>query len=163
VEDPESESDATEAKHKKRLKKLDQVAPVQSLHDWRAEKLLTNVETFATVSTKLICAICLDLIGEDEQIRELQCGHVYHSACLNLWVERGHHDCPLCKYDILGLHQNSPSPQEAESTNDDATRSPTPPPQHHQGGHVVVISNAQPQPDTANVHGALSPLDSRRG
>lgn len=55
-------------------------------------------------------AICLDLIDEDEKIRELQCGHVYHSACLNLWVERGHHDCPLCKFDILGLQQGEDPP-----------------------------------------------------
>ncbi|KEF59233.1 uncharacterized protein A1O9_04077 [Exophiala aquamarina CBS 119918] len=148
VEDPESESDATEAKHRKRLRKLDQVAPVHT-------------------------AICLDLIGEDEQIRELQCGHVYHSACLNLWVERGHHDCPLCKYDILGLQQKNPitSPPEPEATNNDAdpaTRSPPSQQQHHHhhyhhGPHVVVISNTQPQSDASNVHGARSPPGLQQG
>ena len=63
-------------------------------------------------------AICLDLINEEEQIRELYCGHVYHATCLNLWVERGHHDCPLCKYNILGLHQTKavfPEGQQLEN------------------------------------------------
>ncbi|KAL2406222.1 hypothetical protein ABEF92_004907 [Exophiala dermatitidis] len=94
-------------RHRKRLKILDKVAPIQSLHDWRADKTTKHEQTFATLATKLICAICLDLIDEKEQIRELHCGHVYHAPCLNLWVERGHHDCPLCKFDILGLNRRA--------------------------------------------------------
>ncbi|EXJ58727.1 hypothetical protein A1O7_06156 [Cladophialophora yegresii CBS 114405] len=91
------------SKHRKRLKKLDQVAPAQSLQHWRAEKSVEHIQTFATVSLNLSCAICLDSLEENDQIRELRCGHVYHAKCLSLWVERGHHDCPLCKYDMLGL------------------------------------------------------------
>ncbi|KAG9781135.1 hypothetical protein KCU88_g3527, partial [Aureobasidium melanogenum] len=71
-------------RHRKRLKILDKVAPIQSLHDWRADKSTKHEQTFATLATKLICAICLDLIDENEQIRELHCGHVYHAPCLNL-------------------------------------------------------------------------------
>ena len=91
------------SKHRKRLKKLEQVAPSQSLQHWRAEKSEEHIQTFATVSLTLSCAICLESLEENDQIRELRCGHVYHANCLSLWVERGHHDCPLCKYDMLGL------------------------------------------------------------
>lgn len=115
-------------------------------------------------------AICLDLIDEDEKIRELQCGHVYHSACLNLWVERGHHDCPLCKFDILGLQQDDSDltlptvadleQEVAASTNEENGTPMSAPalPEHqhhhhheHHGPHVVVISNPQPQSDSAGV------------
>ncbi|EXJ81114.1 hypothetical protein A1O3_07402 [Capronia epimyces CBS 606.96] len=41
-------------RHRQRLKKLDQVAPRKSLHDWRAEKTTSHVQTFATASPKLI-------------------------------------------------------------------------------------------------------------
>lgn len=107
AEDSHAASGAVAAKHRKRLKKLDQVAPAQSLAQWRRQKQTTHVQTFASVSNKLICAICLDLMQEKELIRELHCGHVYHASCLDLWVERGHHDCPMCKYDILGLSKEN--------------------------------------------------------
>jgi len=42
------------AKVQKRLKKLDKVAPIQKLYDWRQAKMTTHVETFATVSTRLV-------------------------------------------------------------------------------------------------------------
>ncbi|KIW20005.1 hypothetical protein PV08_00580 [Exophiala spinifera] len=101
-----SPSSSIAAKHRKRIKKLEQVAPSQTLRHWRSDKEEHHVKTFATISTKLICAICLDVIQDSDTIRELQCCHVYHTNCLNLWVERAHHDCPLCKYDILGAHQD---------------------------------------------------------
>lgn len=106
--------DIIASKHKKRLKKLEQLAPTQSLQHWRAEKQSHHIENFATVSTKLSCAICLDFLEEADQIRELSCGHVYHAKCLNLWVERGHHDCPLCKYDILKLRQQEEEERRQE-------------------------------------------------
>jgi hypothetical protein len=106
-----SAATALAKRHRKRLKRLEQLAPSQSLGHWRAEKKdleTQHVPTFATaVSATMVCAICLDVVEDDsQQIRELHCGHVFHSACLDLWVERGHHNCPLCKYDILlGLVQ----------------------------------------------------------
>ncbi|KIV84636.1 hypothetical protein PV11_00409 [Exophiala sideris] len=114
--DPDSPDLSAAAKHDKRLKTLEQVAPAQSLGHWRAEKQETHVQTFATASTRLFCAICIDLIEDSDRIRELHCGHVYHSACLNLWVERGHHDCPLCKYDILELQQQAMKIHELDDT-----------------------------------------------
>ncbi|OQU96785.1 Ring finger domain-containing protein isoform 2 [Cladophialophora immunda] len=103
IEDSSLSATSAASQHRKRLKKLEQVAPAQSLLHWRAEKSVEHVQTFATLSTTLSCAICLESLEETDLIRELRCGHVYHANCLNLWVERGHHDCPLCKYDMLGL------------------------------------------------------------
>jgi len=114
--DPDSPDISVVAKHHKRLKQLEEVAPAQSLSHWRAEKQETHVQTFATASTRLVCAICIDLIQDSDQIRELHCGHVYHSDCLNLWVERGHHECPLCKYDILELQKQAMKAHGVEDT-----------------------------------------------
>ncbi|KIW85645.1 hypothetical protein Z517_01037 [Fonsecaea pedrosoi CBS 271.37] len=102
VEDSSLPPTSVASQHRKRLKKLDQVAPAQSLLHWRAENT----------------AICLESLEETDLIRELRCGHVYHANCLSLWVERGHHDCPLCKYDMLGLMKNflKPHPDDDDDT-----------------------------------------------
>ncbi|OAL33456.1 hypothetical protein AYO20_07312 [Fonsecaea nubica] len=101
VEDSSLPPTSVASQHRKRLKKLDQVAPAQSLLHWRAENT----------------AICLESLEETDLIRELRCGHVYHANCLSLWVERGHHDCPLCKYDMLGLMKNflKPHPDDDDT------------------------------------------------
>ncbi|OAP60666.1 hypothetical protein AYL99_05668 [Fonsecaea erecta] len=108
IEDSSLPPTSIASQHRKRLKKLEQVAPAQSLLHWRAEKSVEHVQT---------TAICLESLEETDMIRELRCGHVYHANCLNLWVERGHHDCPLCKYDMLGLMKSflKPHPDDEEA------------------------------------------------
>ncbi|KIW95318.1 uncharacterized protein Z519_03902 [Cladophialophora bantiana CBS 173.52] len=80
---------------------------------WRIEDASLPARSVASQHRKST-AICLESLEETDMIRELRCGHVYHANCLNLWVERGHHDCPLCKYDMLGLMKNflKPHPDE---------------------------------------------------
>jgi hypothetical protein len=46
-------------------------------------------------------AICLETIDDMENIREVRCGHIYHSQCVEKWFKNGHNDCPLCKTDFL--------------------------------------------------------------
>ncbi|XWS27528.1 hypothetical protein CRYUN_Cryun26dG0122900 [Craigia yunnanensis] len=43
------------------------------------------------------CAICLCKIGEDEEIRELRCDHLFHKVCLDRWVGYWHSTCPICR------------------------------------------------------------------
>ncbi|KAI5815482.1 hypothetical protein BZA77DRAFT_226068, partial [Pyronema omphalodes] len=45
------------------------------------------------------CAICLDTLEDDEDIRGLTCGHVFHSVCLDPWLTTRRACCPLCKKD----------------------------------------------------------------
>jgi len=43
------------------------------------------------------CAICLSDIQHGEKIRQLgACGHMFHRACIDLWLLRCE-SCPLCK------------------------------------------------------------------
>lgn len=45
------------------------------------------------------CAICIDTLEDDEDIRGLTCGHAFHAACLDPWLTSRRACCPLCKAD----------------------------------------------------------------
>lgn len=46
-----------------------------------------------------ICAICIDVLEDDDDIRGLTCGHAFHAACLDPWLTSRRACCPLCKAD----------------------------------------------------------------
>jgi len=46
------------------------------------------------------CPICLTALQAGEKVRRLgACGHVFHRACIDLWMIRST-DCPLCKTSV---------------------------------------------------------------
>lgn len=45
------------------------------------------------------CAICLDVIEDDDDVRGLTCGHTFHCGCLDPWLTNRRACCPLCKAD----------------------------------------------------------------
>jgi hypothetical protein len=45
------------------------------------------------------CAICIDTLEEDDDIRGLTCGHAFHAGCLDPWLTSRRACCPLCKAD----------------------------------------------------------------
>ena len=46
------------------------------------------------------CAVCLEVIKLDQQMRRLPCSHAYHRECIDSWLLKKR-KCPLCKLDIL--------------------------------------------------------------
>ncbi|KAL6159427.1 hypothetical protein ACJQWK_06109 [Exserohilum turcicum] len=45
------------------------------------------------------CAICIDTLEDDEDVRGLTCGHAFHASCVDPWLTSRRACCPLCKAD----------------------------------------------------------------
>ncbi|OAY65350.1 E3 ubiquitin-protein ligase [Ananas comosus] len=46
------------------------------------------------------CCICLSAYDDGVELRELPCGHHFHSTCIDKWLYINA-TCPLCKYNII--------------------------------------------------------------
>ncbi|WOL07117.1 hypothetical protein Cni_G15854 [Canna indica] len=48
------------------------------------------------------CVICMEEVEAHHKVRELgSCGHGFHVACIDKWVDVGHVNCPLCRASLL--------------------------------------------------------------
>lgn len=45
------------------------------------------------------CAICLETFEDEDTVRGLVCGHVFHAECVDPWLTRRRACCPICKRD----------------------------------------------------------------
>ncbi|KAL8409080.1 hypothetical protein RB594_007503 [Gaeumannomyces avenae] len=54
------------------------------------------------------CAICIDSLDDDEDVRGLTCGHAFHAVCVDPWLTSRRACCPLCKADYY-----TPKPRPA--------------------------------------------------
>lgn len=75
------------------------------------------------------CAICIDTLEEDDDIRGLTCGHAFHAGCLDPWLTSRRACCPLCKADY---YTPKPRPEneaaEADRSGRRSRNTPQPPP-----------------------------------
>ena len=60
------------------------------------------------------CTICLDEFTPGVRVRELPCGHVFHSTCIARWFIERSAVCPLCKLDLY----EEPVEDDNEDDND---------------------------------------------
>jgi hypothetical protein len=76
------------------------------------------------------CAICLDGIEDDDDIRGLTCGHAFHASCVDPWLTSRRACCPLCKADYYipkprsDLCEQTANPERSGRRN--TTRLPAP-------------------------------------
>ncbi|OBR10045.1 Ring-8 protein [Colletotrichum higginsianum IMI 349063] len=59
------------------------------------------------------CAICIDTLEDDDDIRGLTCGHAFHAVCVDPWLTSRRACCPLCKADYY-----TPKPRPAPGEGD---------------------------------------------
>ncbi|XP_051126320.1 RING-H2 finger protein ATL18-like [Andrographis paniculata] len=58
-----------------------------------------------------ICSICLAEFERADMVSKLpRCGHVFHTECIEKWLDRCHFTCPLCR--SLLLHHVDPAPSK---------------------------------------------------
>ncbi|XP_010940002.1 E3 ubiquitin-protein ligase RHA2A [Elaeis guineensis] len=57
------------------------------------------------------CVVCLCQLADGDRVRRLACCHVFHSECLDGWLDQMNLSCPLCR-----------SPLAAEERRADADR-----------------------------------------
>ena len=68
------------------------------------------------------CAICIDALEDDDDVRGLTCGHAFHAACIDPWLTTRRACCPLCKADY---YTPKPRAQAAETGDGTPGSAPT--------------------------------------
>jgi len=77
-----------------------EAAPSGTLHKLRLLKFDADSEEFQAAPE---CSICLATFDDSKEVRVTQCGHLFHSRCLENWLKL-RRACPLCRQDVtLGL------------------------------------------------------------
>ncbi|KAH8163117.1 hypothetical protein CIB48_g5145 [Xylaria polymorpha] len=77
------------------------------------------------------CAICIDTLEDDDDVRGLTCGHAFHAVCLDPWLTNRRACCPLCKADYY-TPKVRPQPADGE-TRDPNTPLTAPDPSRNNG------------------------------
>uniref|UniRef100_A0A0D3H835 RING-type domain-containing protein n=1 Tax=Oryza barthii TaxID=65489 RepID=A0A0D3H835_9ORYZ len=62
------------------------------------------------------CRVCLVRFEAEAVVNRLPCGHIFHRACLEKWLDYDHATCPLCRHRLLPATTESPSPSPATAT-----------------------------------------------
>ncbi|KAL5365755.1 hypothetical protein BJX96DRAFT_19150 [Aspergillus floccosus] len=95
------------------------------------------------------CAICLDMIEDDDDIRGLTCGHAFHASCVDPWLTSRRACCPLCKADY---YIPKPRPERSEpSENPDRSG-------RGQSTRITVLN----APEPAFIGGRVNPFRTQR-
>ncbi|KAL2180520.1 uncharacterized protein P884DRAFT_275222 [Thermothelomyces heterothallicus CBS 202.75] len=62
------------------------------------------------------CAICIDTLEDDDDVRGLTCGHAFHAVCIDPWLTTRRACCPLCKADYYTPKPRPPAAETGEDT-----------------------------------------------
>lgn len=112
------------------------------------------------------CAICLDTIEDEDDIRGLTCGHAFHASCVDPWLTSRRACCPLCKADYYipkprAETSELPASSERQGRRGMTRMTPINPPQAvFIGGRVNFLRSSSGFPEQ---HAQRRPLTHRAG
>ncbi|KAI0178880.1 hypothetical protein GGR52DRAFT_533919 [Hypoxylon sp. FL1284] len=70
------------------------------------------------------CAICIDTLEDNDDVRGLTCGHAFHAVCIDPWLTNRRASCPLCKADYY-TPKPRPPPADGEVVSPTTTTDPS--------------------------------------
>jgi len=82
------------------------------------------------------CPICMELFGEDKEVRLTPCKHVFHGPCLSGWLQVSR-CCPMCRTDFCTPTTVSSHGRPGRSNGLGEERSPTSSPDAHEERNLL--------------------------
>lgn len=79
-------------------------------HEEDVDRIHDALPVDALESSGDTCAICIDTLEDDDDVRGLSCGHAFHAVCLDPWLTSRRACCPLCKADYYTPKPRPPAP-----------------------------------------------------
>jgi len=79
------------------MEQINDLFPETKYETWKAKTEATNLTPSKTLSIMDTCAICLEQLENEDDIRILHCTHIYHKHCIDTWLTSRRSHCPLCK------------------------------------------------------------------
>lgn len=61
--------------------------------------LCTSVITAAEAAHNMKCLVCLGLMDEGDEVKQLPCSHRFHTDCILPWLKKVN-SCPLCRHEL---------------------------------------------------------------
>ncbi|KAI5462005.1 hypothetical protein BGZ63DRAFT_203516 [Mariannaea sp. PMI_226] len=79
------------------IQRFDSVVPLKLYKQLKLDmKLEGNKEHLDWSDSFITCVICLETLQDNDAVRRLSCGHIFHSSCITPWYLMQHYTCPLC-------------------------------------------------------------------
>lgn len=99
------DSKATSDSEKRPTTAMTETAPVQKTNSHEDDDADNHDQIQTAIPAEQLpdpgdtCAICIDVLEDDDDIRGLACGHAFHASCVDPWLTSRRACCPLCKAD----------------------------------------------------------------
>lgn len=79
--------------------------PVSQYGDLKVDSQNDDVVVDGDSDCEEACSVCLVEFESEDLVSQLsKCGHVFHMACIEKWVDKNQFTCPLCRSSFLNMH-----------------------------------------------------------